>query len=149
MPFALVTIGLLMIVAGARNTHGQFGRMLSEDFTGPDNFLYWLAGIGAVGAVGYYEPARGFSRAMLVLLLVAMVLSNGGFFAKFRDAIANASPGSGASPAQAAASAPLSQFLEGLSQSPAEAVRRATQADRQNIDGAASFFGGGSDGAPR
>lgn len=88
MPFALVVIGLLMIVSGGRNTYQQFGAQIKGDFTGDKNFTYWLASIGVVGAVGYIEPLRTFSRAFMVLIIVVMFLSNGGFFEKFTAALA-------------------------------------------------------------
>lgn len=87
MPFALVTIGLLMIVVGARGTHRAFGAQLATDFTGDRNFLYWIAAIGSVGALGYIETFRTFSHVFMSLIIVAMFLGNEGFFAKLKDAI--------------------------------------------------------------
>lgn len=88
MPFALVFIGLVLIVSGAKDTYQQLGRQVVGDFTGPDNFTYWLAALGAVGAAGYVEPLRPFSRAFLGLILTAMVVRNGGVFDKFSEALA-------------------------------------------------------------
>jgi len=87
MPFALVTIGLLMIVTGARNTFGAMGRQIAGDFTGPGNFTYWLLSIGTVGAVGYAAPMRKFSIMFMTLILLAMVLAHKGFFNQFYAAI--------------------------------------------------------------
>lgn len=87
MQFALVTIGLLMIVTGARDTYAAFGQQLVSDFTGEGNFTYWIAAIGALGALGAYAPLRGFSRAFIALVIVAMVLRNGGVFDKFTEAL--------------------------------------------------------------
>lgn len=88
MPFALVLLGLILIISGVKNTHRALGQSLVDDFTGPGNFFYWVGAIGAVGAVGYWEKARPLSHAFLVLILVAMVLSNGGFFARLQEAFA-------------------------------------------------------------
>jgi len=87
MPFALVTIGLIMIVTGARDTYKQFGTQITEDFTGSGGFLYWIAAIGAVGALGYVPSLRTFSRVFMGLIIVAMVLRNGGFFDKLQQAL--------------------------------------------------------------
>lgn len=87
MPFALVLIGLVLIVTGAKNTHRAFGRTLVGDFTGPANFTYWLAAIGSIGALGYIEKIRPFSRAFMVLIIVAMFLANGGFFDRLQQAL--------------------------------------------------------------
>lgn len=87
MPFALVTIGLLMIVVGARGTHRAFGAQVSADFTGQGSFLYWIAAIGSVGALGYIETFRTFSHIFMSLIIIAMFLGNQGFFAKLKEAI--------------------------------------------------------------
>lgn len=87
MPFILVITGLLMIVTGARNTFGAFGKQVAGDFTGPGNFTYWMLSVGAVGAVGYAQPLRKFSIMFMTLILLAMILAHGGFFDQFYAAI--------------------------------------------------------------
>lgn len=87
MPFVLVTAGLLMIVTGALGTYAQFGTQVASDFTGKGNFIYWLASLFAVGAVGYIKALEGISRLFLLLIIIAMVLANRGFFAQFQAAI--------------------------------------------------------------
>lgn len=87
MPFALVIIGLIMIVSGSRDTYKQLGAELQSDFTGEGNFLYWLVAIGGVGMLGYVKELRGFSRAFMALILIAMVIRNGGVFDQFTAAI--------------------------------------------------------------
>lgn len=87
MGFVLVAGGLLMIVTGAKGTYSQFGSQVASDFTGPGNFTYWIVSLGAVGSLGYIEALRAFSRMFMALILIAMVLSNKGFFAKFSDAL--------------------------------------------------------------
>jgi len=85
VPFALVTIGLLLIITGAKNTYPQFGAQLRADFTGPGNFTYWLVALGAVGAVGYIPKLRNVSTAFLALILVGMIVRNGGIFDKLTE----------------------------------------------------------------
>lgn len=87
MPFALVTIGLLMIVTGAKGTQDELGSQLLKDFTGEGNFLYWIVAIGAIGSLGYIKPIEPFSRAFMALVVIAMVIRNGGFFDKFTQAL--------------------------------------------------------------
>lgn len=100
MPFALLLIGLVLVVSGVKNTLGELATTVKSDFSGEGNFFYWITAIGAVGAVGYIPSARTFSRMFLTLILVAMVLSNRGFFAQFGAAI-----GSITAPAPASANA--------------------------------------------
>lgn len=88
MPFALVLIGLIMVVTGARNTHAALGQQLRADFTGPGNFFYWIAAIGAVGALGAIPNMRGFSRLFMTLIIISLLLSHRGFFTQFQQALA-------------------------------------------------------------
>jgi len=87
MPFALVLIGLIMVITGAKDTHEELGKQLTEDFTGEQNFTKWAAAIAGIGAVGYVKDLQPVSRVFLALLFVVMILSNGGMFNKFMDAL--------------------------------------------------------------
>lgn len=99
MPFALLIIGLLMIITGARDTHRCFAAELQSDFTGPpnQNFIWWVAALGGIGAIGYIHPSlRGVSNMLLALVLIVMVIaqhksdpSGGGFFGRFVKALEN------------------------------------------------------------
>lgn len=91
MPFALVIVGLILVVTGARNSYAALGQQLMSDFTGAGNFIYWIVAIGIVGAIGYYSPLKNFSRLFMVLIIIALFLSNQGVFAKFTQSI-NAGP---------------------------------------------------------
>ena len=108
MPFALVFIGLMMIVSGARDTHQAFGAQLTKDFTGPGNFTYWLVALGGLGAIGYIDKIRPLSHAFMALVIISMILSNGGFFAKFTAAIQGGpiAPEPGSTSGGSAAAAP-------------------------------------------
>lgn len=87
MPFALVFIGLIMIVTGAKGTHAALGKQLVSDFTGPGNFFYWIAAVGTLGALGAIPGFKPFSRMFMTLVIVAMVIRNGGVFDKLIAAI--------------------------------------------------------------
>lgn len=76
-----------MIVTGAKGTYAQFGSQVASDFTGPGNFTYWVAAIFGIGALGYIDALRTFSRLFMALILISMVLANKGFFAKFTAAL--------------------------------------------------------------
>ena len=99
MPFALIIIGTVFLVAGVRDKSDELLTLLKSDFTGPDNFLYWMVSILLIGAIGYIKPAQPFSRAFLVLLIVVLFLTNGnpklnggGFFAKFNSQLFGNTP---------------------------------------------------------
>lgn len=88
MPFALVTIGLMMIVTGARDTHIQFGEQLKSDLTGSQNFLQYALAIGTVGSLGYVSDLRSISNLLMSLIILSLILSNQGVFRKLQDALA-------------------------------------------------------------
>jgi len=108
MPFALVIIGLIMIVTGARNTHVAFAKQVQSDFTGQNNFLTWVVALGAVGSLGYVDKLRQLSHYFMALIIIGMLLSNRGFFAQFSKALATGpvAPAAGAD-ATPAASEPI------------------------------------------
>jgi vacuolar-type H+-ATPase subunit I/STV1 len=83
MPFALIIFGVLLAVVGIRNTQSQLGRLIVDDFTGPGNFFYWIVALLIIGLLGEIDELETPSRMFIVLLLLAMLLSNQGFFEKF------------------------------------------------------------------
>lgn len=87
MPFAIVIIGLLLVITAARDTHREFGTLLASEFTGKDNFFYWVVAILIIGSIGYYKPAKSVANGFLVLIAVVMFVSNRGFFAKLQEAL--------------------------------------------------------------
>lgn len=96
MPFALLLIGVWLLIAGVRNTAGPSSQpgtlfaLLHGDFTGPDNFVYWFIAIILIGSIGYIPKLKSLSTAFLVLVLVVLFLKKGnangfggGFFNQF------------------------------------------------------------------
>jgi len=103
MPFALIIIGTVLLISSVRNTYGQttpaggkgLGALLTGDFTGQSNFIYWLIALLIIGAIGYIKVLRPISVAFLVLLIIVIFLkqgnpttgTGGGFFQQFTSAI--------------------------------------------------------------
>lgn len=85
MAFVLVFGGLLLIVTGVNNTYVPLGSQLKTD---AGYFVPFAVAIGAVGAIGYInDPLRRFSHYFMALILIALVLSNKGFFQNFTAGI--------------------------------------------------------------
>lgn len=88
MPFALIFIGLVVVIAGFQNTYKELGTQLAEDFTGEKSFGIYILSILGIGAIGYFASTadsglRTFSRAFMFLVILAMVINNhekGNFF---------------------------------------------------------------------
>lgn len=99
MPFALIIVGVVLLVAAVRDTiGGQDGlfTLLKNDFTGQNNFSYWLVSILIIGAVGYIPTLKPLSRMFLALVIIVLFISQGGFFSKFnRQAFGSSSAAAG------------------------------------------------------
>jgi hypothetical protein len=129
MPYALVIIGLLMIITGINNTYSQFGSQLQNDFSGSKSFIVWILAIGSVGALGYIKDLRTFSHYFMALILISMVLANKGVFQNLQAQVA-------AGPATPQAN-PTGQTALTSSSSPAD-VQSAITSNQQGVGGAAN-----------
>ena len=96
MAFALLLIGITLVVSAVRDTQGNLVSLISGDFTGPANFWYWIAALLAVGAIGYVPRVKPVSDGLIVLIVLALFLSKGnpksaggGFFQKFTEALSS------------------------------------------------------------
>jgi hypothetical protein len=94
MPLALLLLGILFLTAAARGNKcdgQQCSDMLfttiKSDFTGPNNFVYWVIALFIVGSTGYYKPLKPLSNAFLGLVILVLFVSNRGFFADFMSQI--------------------------------------------------------------
>jgi len=88
MPFAFILVGILLLVSGVRKTSTDLVGLIKSDFTGSDNFIYWLASILVIGSVGYIDQFKALSRAFMVLVIVILILTDGqGFFSQFNSAL--------------------------------------------------------------
>lgn len=123
MGIALLLIGLALVSSGIQNTQGQLGTLIAGDFSGAGSFWYFIAGLFAVGSVGYYQPLQGASRLLLGLIILVLLLNNKGFFAQLQSALnspkASLTPASPVQPSTSnivgqSASATSSAFPEGV-----------------------------------
>jgi hypothetical protein len=101
MAFALLLVGLVMIVSAVRNTQDALVCLIKGDFTttgsNTGNFLYWVVALLIIGAVGYINKLKPVSDAFLVMIILALFLASGdpakmtggGFFKQFSSAIGN------------------------------------------------------------
>lgn len=90
MALSFITIGLLLVIAAVQNTQGTLLSLVKSDLTGQNNFVEWAIALFLVGAIGYVPKMRGFSVALLALVILAIFLRNGtGFFAQLQSTIQN------------------------------------------------------------
>lgn len=91
MPFAIIFIALILIVTGFKGTTGTLTANITQD--AKEIFVPVIA-IFVIGAIGYIPGLKKVSDGFLALILLAMFLSNRGFFSKFNQAIRNPLPAS-------------------------------------------------------
>lgn len=94
MPLFLLLVGAIFLAAAIRGTAcggEQCYRVLfatmKDDFTGPNNFFYWIMALFFVGMVGYYRPLKPLANSFMVLIFVVLFLTHEGFPEKFMQEI--------------------------------------------------------------
>lgn len=120
MPYALILAGIILTVAGVRNTYATLYSLLEGDFTGTNSFVWWTLSILAIGSVGYVPTMRPLANSFLALVLIVLVISNSkngvGIFQEFTNAIKAPIPAAPvAKPAQASATSSTSPLSSALS----------------------------------
>lgn len=90
MPIFFLIIGIMLIIVAINNKLPALGTLAKSDFEKSGNvpgFGLWIVAIFAVGAIGYAKQLKPLANSFLVLIVIAMLLSNRGFFEKFTSAI--------------------------------------------------------------
>jgi hypothetical protein len=105
MIFGLLVLGTLLIASGLKGTEHKLGQQIANDMLGTDGFIGWIAAFGAIGALGYIPKLEQPSRYMLALLLVVIVVRNGGVFQNAMQALQTAAANG---PAQSVQTSPTS-----------------------------------------
>jgi hypothetical protein len=79
MPFVLIVAGVVLLIAAVRGPscgtvpcHQLLFYLLAEDFTGPNNFIFWFLSIIVIGAIGYIPKLKPISDGFLVLVIVSL-----------------------------------------------------------------------------
>lgn len=143
MPFALIVIGVLLFVTGMKGTWKQFGGELYTDlFTGSPSFVVWFIALLVVGMIGYIPGAKKPADAFMALIIVAMVLKNGGLFQNFQAAISQGPDTSVAQGGQSSATAASSG-----ANSVANQATNAVNSYSKIFGAAAGLLGGGTSDA--
>lgn len=76
---ALLALGVILVVAGVRNTQSALWALWQSEFLGDGShpgFGAPAAAVGAAAAIGYIKPLRGASDALTVLIIGAIIAAN-------------------------------------------------------------------------
>lgn len=98
MVIALLIVGILLTTSGIRGTEGQLASQFASDMTGTDGFIVWLGALLVIGLIGFVPGLQRPSRYLLALIILVIVLRNGGVFTNLVAAFAQADA-TGAAPA--------------------------------------------------
>lgn len=117
MPYALILIGAVLLVAGIRGTYADLWQLFRGDFTGTNSYLTWVAALAVIGGIGYIPKLKPLSIALMTLLLIVIVISRNGVFAKLQQYITSGIPNSvGGAAVAPSTAAPAAQRLSDLEQ---------------------------------
>lgn len=78
MPFALLLIGLVMVMAALNNRQKELGDLWASELSGDGSFLNVLFVMFILGAAGAITGLKPLAVAFMGLVLLVMVLSNSG-----------------------------------------------------------------------
>jgi hypothetical protein len=137
MIFGLLVLGTLLIASGLKGTEHKLGQQIANDMLGTDGFIGWIAAFGAIGALGYIPKLEQPSRYMLALLIVVIVVRNGGVFQNAMQAIQGAAA---SGPAQSVQTSPTSLDNAGGSSSGGSSGGSALGTAASIIGGIAAIF---------
>lgn len=84
MPILFIGSGLILIVTALKGDPSQLWKLIQGDFTGQNNYVYWMLSILVLGALGYIQQLKQLSRLFLALVIVVLLLDNKGFFAQLQ-----------------------------------------------------------------
>ncbi len=87
MPLLFIGAGIVFILTGLKGDPGQLWNLLKGDFSGKNNYIYWMLSILTLGSLGYIEQLRSLSRLFIILIVIVLLLDNNGFFAHFQQYI--------------------------------------------------------------
>jgi hypothetical protein len=85
VPFILILAGAVLLIAAVRGPscgqvpcHQLLFYLLAKDFTGPNNFIFWLVSILIIGAIGYIPKLKPISDGFLILVIVSLFVRKNG-----------------------------------------------------------------------
>jgi len=90
MPIFFLVVGVMLVIVAINNKMRDLADLVKDDFTpknGEQGFATWIVAIFVAGSLGYVKDLKPVANAFLVLIVIGMLLSNKGFFAKFNEAL--------------------------------------------------------------
>lgn len=86
-------VGLMLVISGIRGTNKDLVEVLRDDFTGPNNFVFWVLAMAILAALGSVKSIRPVTQGFLVLVIIVIFLRNDNLITKFVTQIRNGTSG--------------------------------------------------------
>ena len=119
MALAVLIAAVLFIVIAYQGTYHEFFALLKNDFSGPNNFIIWVAAILIIGAIGFIPKLKPISNAFLILIFVVIFLVNRGFFGQLNAALKGTAFSSPSVPSSSGSGlSPSGSFIPGVNPLP-------------------------------
>ena len=97
MPLFLVILGFGLIMIAWQNNEIAIASQIGQDFS--NGLLPFFGACIAIGSLGFVPQLRGFSRALIGLLLLVYVLADrGGLFTQLQNVLNGGITAAGATP---------------------------------------------------
>ncbi len=90
MPIFFLIVGVMLIVVSINDKLKQLAGLVGDDFSpsgSTPGFGTWIVAIFVAGSLGYIKEMKPVANAFLVLIVIALLLSNKGFFDQFKRAV--------------------------------------------------------------
>ena len=92
MPLALIALGIVAVITAINGTFKDLAVAITTDVTQRDSqgrpqFLMWIAAVLIVGMIGYIPGLERISRWFLALVIIGLVIANGGVFDQLTSAL--------------------------------------------------------------
>ncbi len=96
MAWGLLFVGFILAISAVKGNHNELFSLVKSDFTGKDNFFFWVLSIIILVAIGNWKAARPITDAFLVLVILVIIISSrgrGDIFSDFLNQVAEGTSG--------------------------------------------------------
>jgi hypothetical protein len=75
MPILFIAVGVVLVSSGVFGDPVALWGLVKGDFSGPNNFIFWLVAIVLLGALGHIQGFERLSKLFMVLVVLALLLT--------------------------------------------------------------------------
>ena len=76
MPFFLLIVGSIFLVAAVRGNQDDLIKLIKDDFSGNNNFIYWVMAIVFISMLGNIKVLKPVSDAFLALVILVIIVAS-------------------------------------------------------------------------